>query len=315
MKYIKIVFFNIVFILFLLFCVNFYIYYSDKKTDDLDIKDICNEYISFMTRDISEIDTKNNLIYNDEFRPVENINNKDLPPIILFGCSFVYGTGLTNTQTFSYQLGKITKRKIFNRAMGGWGVQHMLYQLQSKDFLQYINDNSPDFVPEYIIYLCINNHYFRIFAPVSIFYTPCYSVFYKYDKRTNDFVKKKRTFITDKILLYPIIKGKLAELMIEHCNDKISELFFYYLIACKKEQEKKFPNAKFAIIFYNEGSELTTEYMNKLIKNNFIIITKDDFKIDVEEEKYQLPDIHPNALVWEEITPRIVEKLQIQNLH
>lgn len=318
MKYIKIILFNIVFILFILFCMNFYAYYSDIEWNDEqknDIKLILEKYISFMNRDISEIDTINNLIYNDEFRPVENVNNKDLPPIILFGCSFVYGTWLTNTQTFSYQLGKLTKRKIFNRAMGGWGVQHMLYQLRNEDFYNYINENSPDLEPEYIIYLSISDHKSRIFAPVRISYPPSYSVFYKYDKKTNDFIQKKRIFFTDKFVLYPLIKRQLSGLIEQHFNAQISEIFFNYLIACKKEQEKKFPNAKFVIIFYEDDSKLTTCYMNKLIKNNFIIITKDDFKIDVEEEKYKFPDSHPNASVWEEITPRIVEKLQIQNSH
>lgn len=310
-KYFKIVLFNIILILLVIFCLNFYVYYSDITIDkykDKDLKLIFKNFISFMNRDISESNTKNNLIYNENFRPVENADNKLLPPIILFGCSFAYGDGLKETETFSFKLGKLTQRQIFNRAIGGWGIQHMLYQLKNKEFYQYINEESPNFQPEFIIYLSFSGHFSRIYAPVCLFCPQCYYIFYKYDKKLKDFVERKRNFLTDKIIFYYPIISKIIWFIETRYDDKRSEILYNYLIACKKEQEKNFETSKFVVVFYD--NKLSDHYMNELTKNNFIIITDDDFKIDDNAKKYRLPDSHPSALVWEEITPRIVEKIQ-----
>ena len=92
----------------------------------------------------------------------------------------------------------------------------------------------------------------------------------------------------------------------------VAPIFSYADIACKKAQEKNLPSSKFVIIFYDKYPELSDVYMEKLRQDGFILMKTEDFGIDVTEETYQLPDTHPNALVWETITPQIVEKLRIK---
>lgn len=78
----------------------------------------------------------NSFNYENEkiaMRNPEGLNYKKLP-IILFGCSFTYGDGLNNNQTFSYKLSHLAKRPVYNRAECGWGVQHMLSNLEEKTF-------------------------------------------------------------------------------------------------------------------------------------------------------------------------------------
>ncbi len=55
-------------------------------------------------------------------------------PVILFGCSFTFGAGLNDNETFSYKLSKYTGRNVYNRGLSGYGVQHMLYMLNDSDY-------------------------------------------------------------------------------------------------------------------------------------------------------------------------------------
>ncbi|MBQ8887223.1 MAG: hypothetical protein IJY61_05925 [Candidatus Gastranaerophilales bacterium] len=310
----KVILFNLLLIICFIFVANFIVYYLDISSDvyfDGTIRNILGEYKKFLTRDISSNDTYKNLIINEEYRHIENpefISNKQ--SMILFGCSFTYGTGLRDDETFSYQLGKQTKQPIYNRAMGGWSVQHMLYQLKHEDFYKNIikYQNYPS--PEYIIFLTFNGHKSRIFLPVRIFYTPCYSVYYNQNPITKEFKLRKRTIFTDKIVFYYPILYKIYEFMSDKFSNRIDNIFYEYLIACKKEQEKHLPKTKFAIIFYDKESELTKEHMEKLEDNGFILITTEDLGINVNESKYRLPDSHPSALVWETATSKILEKLK-----
>ena len=310
----KILIANTIIIIFSMCVLNFIVYFLDKRTDPYSgegLWGICREYHQFMTRDISENQTYLNLIKNENYRPIENLNlMSSSPSIILFGCSFAYGTGLEENETFSHKLGVLTKQPIFNRAFGGWGVQHMLYQLEHKEFYNEIKkvDNSKD--PEFIIYLMFNHHKFRLFLPACLFQDPCYYVYYNQEKKTKEFKLRKRNFFTDKIVFcYPIF-CKIFDFISLLFPDKIDSLFYDYLVACKKAQEKNLPTTKFVIIFYDKYPELSDIYMEKLREDGFILMKTEDFGIDVNEPIYQLPDTHPNALVWETITPQIVEKLR-----
>ncbi len=311
-RIVKILLLNILLFTFFVFILNFVVYYFDIINDDYFNKnkiETIKSYISFMKRDISENNTYRNLIENSEYRPIENIESQK-DSIVLFGCSFTWGTGLNDNETFSYQLGKLTNRPIFNRAMGGWGVQHMLYQLRNKDFYKHIiSENKKN--PEYIIYTFISSHKSRIYIPVCYFYNPCYLAFYKKDKKTNDFILKNRNFFTDKIIFYYPILEKIFKILEGKYCEKIDEIVFDYFIACKRQQKINLPNTKFVIIFYDQNAFLSESCMKKLEEAGFILITKNDFQIDTDDIAYRLPDTHPNALAWEKITPAIVDKLQL----
>ena len=91
-----------------------------------------------------------NRAFNISFRPDENINS-DLQPILLMGCSFTYGSGLNDDETFSHKLGILTKRPIYNRAGKGWGLDQMLFQLQGNKIYKDMKE------PEYLIYTFMND--------------------------------------------------------------------------------------------------------------------------------------------------------------
>ena len=102
----------------------------------------------------------------ERFRPI--FNEKSLQaPILIFGCSFVYGSSLSENQTLSYKLAKETQRPIHTWGQEATGPAHMLFLLQNNIVFEKLK-NSND--PEYAIWLYIPSHISRLF--VNIFPHP-----------------------------------------------------------------------------------------------------------------------------------------------
>lgn len=54
--------------------------------------------------------------------------------------------GLANEKTFAAKLSNATKRPVYNRSYHGWGIQHMLYQLEDPKTFEELPE------PEYVIF-------------------------------------------------------------------------------------------------------------------------------------------------------------------
>ncbi len=94
-----------------------------------------------------------------DLRPVMNPDSK-MDSIIIFGCSYAYGYVFPNEQTISYVMSKYSKRPIYNRAINGWGIQHVIYQLRDENFYKEIKTR-----PKYIFYVLMGNsgHFRRLY--------------------------------------------------------------------------------------------------------------------------------------------------------
>ena len=84
----------------------------------------------------------------DSFRKPNGVNYSK-KPIVLFGCSHIYGYRLEDNQTLSYHLSEKSQRPVYNRAYNSWGMPHMVYQLFQIDFYKEVPE------PEYLIYFLI----------------------------------------------------------------------------------------------------------------------------------------------------------------
>ena len=111
----------------------------------------------------------------------------------MYGCSFTTGVGLNDDETFAFYIQKYTQRKVYNRALAGYGIQHMLYH--SKHNIDLLKQQNDFIEPEFIIYTFIEDHIHRLFKPNDFF--DVYLMFYKYNKE-----KTKLVEISDKDLLY-----------------------------------------------------------------------------------------------------------------
>ena len=169
-KAIKLIFINIFFILSLFLVIEYAIYKKavvDYKNHHNGIAEIIppptffeSYKIQYYPQTIQYFNTQKKL----DIRPFERNKDNTKKPILIFGCSFANGsTFLEDKQAPAHKLSKLTKRNVYNFAMNGCGLQHMLYITQHC-LEKYMTQNEK---PEFAIYFYIPNHLQRL--QVNIF--------------------------------------------------------------------------------------------------------------------------------------------------
>lgn len=262
---------------------------------------ICNrEYCTY-------INSFDNFYETVQFRkPI--IYEKDRSPILLFGCSYTYGNFLFEEQTFSYKLAKISKHSVVNRAYDGWGVQHMLYQLQRGDCY---NLQQP---PKYIIYVFIPDHIRRLY---SLFFDPtesAYNLFYI--KKIDGELLKFSNFSSWRFLyLFGLSSEIGVRFYLNNFFDKSFDGLEEYFLESKKITDKNFPGSKFVILKYVDADSecFDTKKWHDLEKQGFIILDTRTLTGKVLSSKeYKTTDgFHPNEKAWDLIVPALMKSLRI----
>lgn len=260
-------------------------------------------YVSHILRRRDAEYNYNVLIKGQEFfgmklRPPRNVKSPK-QPIVIFGCSFAYGAGLNDNQTFDIKLAKYTRRPVYNRSIGGWGTQHMLYQLKSKEFYKLVPE------PEYVIYVYIFDHIKRIQILVDPLIgngEPC--ILYK-NKKGKLYLDNSSMFL----LRFPIC-GYFKQLMYYSTTENYKvNLLKLHILESQKEMHKHWPNTKFIVFVYDEWNPSIEEDLeNKGIK---IIYLNKLINVDINSKNYTQPDGHPNEKAWDLITPALVKKLNL----
>lgn len=240
-------------------------------------------------------------------------------PVLIFGCSYMYGFLLNDTQTFSYKLSHLTKRPVYNRALSGTGIQHMYKQLSSEDYLP---DTIPQ--PEYII--CGFSYFLHSVRLIQYNFQVFDNHFYlRYYPRRLD---KNGNMIERKPFLPRYLNGLYLVRILEEMNvnrlhakqgkTRFFEDFIFLTFHKSKEQVKKrYPNAKFVIYCFDIYKGDTTghpELLQRLKDDGFIIINQADISdIDLTNSKWWVTpdDSHPNEKYWDEITPKIAKILKL----
>ena len=236
-------------------------------------------------------------------------------PIVIFGCSMAWGAGLNEPETFHYKLSELTKRPVYNRAISGWGVQHMLFLLQQDDLYQELPK------PEYVVYLYISHHIQRMYK-YSFIYNWGRRLSYNYGKYNMFFGKlceEKRLQHT----LFSRLWNHYILKFIAACQEKNEgasfKLLEKHLLECKKQVENRWGNdVKFVILNYeceepfnDHPNILNKKNINKLSNDGFIVVSTSDLTgIKELGEIYTLKeDIHPNEKAWNLITPLFAKEI------
>lgn len=304
-KAIKKIFFIIIilFILLVIMEITLYIAYGKRVKKELEKQHSTYSYPEYSPK-LMDFDDWYKLNCPKCFRNPVGLNYKKMP-IIIFGCSFAYGERIDEEQTVSYKLSYLTKRPVYNRALGSWGVQHMLYQLRRKDFYKQVKK------PEYVIYIYINDHIRRLYNYVYSANELYMGLIYK----------KNKDELTQDHLLMPYIDGLYINKIIrEYYAQKIGydpkrfnqnfDFLKLHFIKSKKELEKNYPNTKFVILIYQDSF---TDRWPELEKEGFIIIkVKDLVSVNLNNNKYKAYDnVHPNGKAWDVILPVLIKKLNL----
>ena len=263
-KIIKIALFNIIIIIPILVCTDYLQYKSfyNESIKNLSKEVIKANHIPTYRKSFNQVYSTNSIqslneyYHNGEWgylrKPV--IKNTNKPSILMFGCSFLYGSFLQNEQTFAYKLSEATGRSVYNKGVEAGGLAQMLYFLRDENFYKQIKQP-----PEYVIYLYISNHQKRLDS--NMFPNPLWLQGYnlQYKMKNGELVIKQnwpafiyKPFIIKKIYsFFDKINNKNTPKNI----NKRFELTNKILLESKQLLEEHYGNIKSVIIDYTYDYE------------------------------------------------------------
>ncbi len=308
MKVLKIIFINLLFFLILFFLLDIFTYYRQLYISykHNPIEDNIS-YFKHITRDLSEKNV-NKIIYENINYPKAENTTSELNPIVIFGCSFAQGAGLSENQTFSHKLALISKAPVYNRASGGWGTQHMLFQLKSDDlYKNVLKDNrTPLF-----IYIYIPDHINRIHRAMEPVLYGGYPTFvYKFKQNQLIFDKTSQF-----LFRFPLLSYIKEYLYTFKTVEEKADFLFLHLLEAKKEINKHYKNADFIVLVYSDNDEILS-VSRKLTKNGIKVVFFEGLtNINPENEDYYISkyDNHPNERAWDLLTPKFYNYIKNAN--
>ncbi len=305
---IKIILVNILILLILLGSIEFYYV---KKWNITSFK----QYWNILTHTIS-VDEYFTKLLNRE--PVENAFTvyfredmnvtSTLRPIVLCGCSFIWGEALKDDETVSYQLADLTGRPVYNRAGRGWGLAQFLYLVSREDFYTTLPE------PEYLIYTYIEEHINRLskfkVTPAAINFQP------KYKVSGNKLIQEKPHFYDT---LFAVEDFQYEYYYRYWRYNKISdETLKLYFEQAEEEIHKHWPDTKLVIFVYpggiweDENPDGRTLWEDIEREDNYtVIFAKNLTDVDLTSEEYRSDGWHPSASAWRIILPKLIEILNI----
>lgn len=253
----------------------------------------------------------------NEIRTPEGLTSNK-KSIVLFGCSFTYGMNLKQEQTLGHKLHKITARPVYNRGINGKGIQQMYYQLNSDDFYKSIKP-----APECIMYIFVYHlHNTRLYEYTFEPYENFFNLRYYSDKLDNDGNLVEKNPLLPKYLngLYSVKNLEHLKVLYDTSPLKKKDVEDFMFLTFQKSYEKAkehYPNVNFAVFCfdtYPNQHDNHDEFLDRLKSIGITVVKMNEISdIDFTEEKYHInaDDSHPNELLWEELAPKLVERLEL----
>ena len=313
-KILLIIFLNLIILILLFFICDYFVYKTYiniyKTIPPYDIENFHYEIITKKRVLKRELKTFRNWLRKPDGLQYKN---KSKHSIVLFGCSYAYGEGLSQEQTLSYKLAKYLKTPVYNRALSWGNLQEMWYQVAAEGKSIY-----PSPLADTYIYLMMYDHYNRMYSFFTIYTRRQYLNYI--DKNNNLTTQIQRTPIESFLkasYLYRHIDNMILHKYLQNPKnkDEIINRAVKYIVNSKKELENQNgKDIKFIVIFYdNIDIKYEKELIEQLHKNNIHTIrTKDLTKENLKNIKYTISnkDKHPNENAWNLLTPLIAREIQ-----
>lgn len=315
-KVFKVVIINFLILISVLFFLEFSCYVHSatvnyftckKNNEEFSLKDFHKQYLEPM---LTYDQIYHFYTTEENTRRVSGLNYKK-PPVVIFGCSFAYGLGLEDKQTFSYKLSQYIKAPVYNFAIISGGIQHMLHQVELPGFFDNIKGE-----PSYVIYVYFE-HMSRLYE--YIWDIDSKSLFLRYEEKDGKLVRVKDLpgWINNYYLLKYMYMLKTKANRTEHYTLKTEKFALKHFLQAKETMEKHWKNTKYVFLFYRENPAIDDKeriLMSDLEKNGFIVLTTEDL---THENfcllKYQLSkdDVHPNEKAWDVLVPPLAKELNL----
>lgn len=299
-KIAKIVLVNLIIFFITYISLDFYYFVKDTKFHGRlyalsSFRVAAEHYLNTYSRIFySQNDYDNMFIYGNQqanFREPLNLRSKK-KPILIAGCSYAYGSGLTAQQSLMGKLVKYADRPVYNRALSARGANETYYQVRTEKFYNMISK------PEWFIYVFIPDHIRRAQIPCCIVDNGVY-----FDNNLN----VKINF--NPPLFYTI---KNSKNYVE--NPEYTERFLTVMHKIKVNIQKHWgDDVKYLFLFYDTNDKLYKKLESSLSQDGFVCLSLNDLtNVDLFQKEYIAPDnTHPSEKVWELLTPLIIEKTGI----
>ena len=246
--------------------------------------------------------------YDKEFRPFPN-NEEDLPSILVFGCSYAYGTNLKDNETISAKLSEATGLPVYNLGIQGGGIREILHMLQNDKLYKYLGENhfNKNKV-KYVIYLYQGDHQKRIFTSLRRPLVP------NYKEKGNELVFQpiKNRFWEMCVINKTVQEMYFSKYLYKIHPDKCFERLALYVNEIDRIIHDRLKNGdeqtKLIVLDYHDWGNEDWSKVNSDIE---VIKIKELAKIDIGELPYIVMegDDHPSALVWELTMPILASRL------
>ena len=293
-------------ILLLLIDYGFF-YYIEFKRQNISFTESIEKYIKF-THIIDIDESYLDKVNNNYFRDFKKESSKR--SILIFGCSFGYGYLLKPEQSLSYKLSEHTGRSVFNRSISSLGIQYVPYIAEHYNIEKTISN------PEYIIFVMIDNHLYRLYREIMNIDEPYFDILYQYNGKILEERKPIYSFLFKSSIIRYINLNLILYMYNKKNQDEIFDFMKAHFLKMKSILNKKFPNSKLVILQYEENENswiFNNPRWNELRDEGFIIINSYELTNEhLFEEKYRIPnDVHPNEKAWDLLVPKLVERLEL----
>lgn len=230
--------------------------------------------------------------------------DKNKKSIVIFGCSFPFGFGLNDNETFAWLLSEQTHRKVYNASINGGGIQQMLLKLQSEDFYKKFKNQ-----PDTFIYLAGYDHLHRLYGPPFDNMTDVYYPIFKLKNNKLIYIPEPLPYKIGGYVSYLAnYEAYRTKVNTKVENKETADLFAAILKESQKLIKKHYPNAKFIVFIFDNNDII----YNVAKDNNIEAIKLDDFFHEKNvDEKYMKIQYHPTAEFWEKITPLLIKKIKL----
>lgn len=260
--------------------------------------------VTYSWFEIKSFDKLYDMIKREKLRKPIGLEYKN-KPILLLGCSYNYGYGLNENETFAYLLSEKMKRPLYNRAFEwNWGLNTMLYQARREDFYKEVPN------PAYIIYTFTVDHMEK--ANCSCYDTVFPYPMLRYVKRNGRLERERFAWRYNLHMFRTYSEFRVYKYSKEYLENSINEFF----IETKQEFDKHWKDYKFIILVYERDNSYIKSEHNKnweeLEKQGFIVLSTSDLtgRVMDKKEDFISDNYHPNSEAWKLIVPEFIKRIE-----
>ncbi len=225
---------------------------------------------------------------------------------MLAGCSYMFGYGVEDRQTFAFALDSSSGLKPYNYAKSGQGPQHLLTTLKATNLHLQINEPNGR-----LIYLFIDDHLPRLIGSRRLI--KMWGRDFPYFFLENGELKQDGTFTTGRPITTAVYRILTQSAFLDlfdidipwSINDAYLELAAKVFAASQKEFLKQYPNGDFVVVI-GPNSTLITRLIPHLKKEGVTYLDCSQL-LDKEKPEYKLfrTEGHPNGLYYQRIAQEL----------